>query len=82
MRRPDILTQLPRNPTRRTIAQAARAAWEPEARDLEIARLRDEEGLSNAAIAKQIGVSYQRVNYLYRRYKIRMECVCQGKSGF
>jgi len=73
MSRADLREQLPTHPTRRAIAQARRAAWQPDARDLEIARLRDEEGLTIRAIAARVGLSPQRVSSLYRRYKIRME---------
>lgn len=73
MSRPDIREQLPRDPTHRAIAQAARAAWATDPREVEIVRLRDEEGVTIRAIATQVGVSRTRVDYLYRRYKIRME---------
>lgn len=72
MSRPDVLEQLPYDPVRRAKAQAIRAAWRPDARDVEIVRLRDEEGWLFARIARQVGVSAQRVRYLYQRYKIRM----------
>ncbi len=73
MSRPDVLQQLPTHPTRRAMAQARRAVWEPDARDVEIARLHDEEGLTIRTIATQVGLSSSRVGYLYHRYKIRME---------
>jgi hypothetical protein len=72
MSRPDVLKQLPTNPTRRALAQARRAAWEPDARDVEIARLHDEDGLTIRTIATQVGLSSSRVSYLYQRYKFRM----------
>ncbi len=73
MSRPDIREQRPTRPSHRAIAQAARVAWEPTSRDVEIVRLRDEEGLTIRAIATRVGVSRSRVDYLYRRYKIRMD---------
>ncbi len=73
MSRPDIREQLPTRPSHRAIAQVARATWEPDARDLEIVRLRDEESLTIRGIATQVGLSRTRVEYLYRRCKIRMD---------
>ncbi len=73
MSRPDVLKHLPTHPTRRAMAQARRAAWEPDVRDVEIARLHDEDGMTIRTIATQVGLSSSRVGYLYRRYKIRME---------
>ncbi len=73
MSRPDIREQLPTRPSHRAIAQVARVTWEPDARDVEIVRLRDEEGLTIRVIATRVGVSRSRVDYLYRRYKIRMD---------
>jgi len=72
MSRPDVLERLPFGPERRAKAVVKRAAWEPDARDREIVRLRDEEGLRVRDIAPQVGVSPQRVSYLYRRYWIRI----------
>lgn len=72
MSRPDVLEQLPYGPVRRAKAQAIRDAWQPDARDVEIVRLRDEEGWAVKEIAGRVGVSSQRVSYLYQRYKIRM----------
>ncbi len=73
MSRPNIREQLPTRPSHRAIAQVARATWEPTSRDVEIVRLRDEEGLTIRAIATRMGVSRSRVDYLYRRYKTRMD---------
>ena len=72
MSRAEILEQLPSRPSEHAKAVALRALWQPSARDREIVRLHDEEGLSHAAIAKRIGVASQRVSYLYRRYMIRL----------
>jgi len=73
MGRPDIREQRPRRLGRRALAQAARVAWEPDPREVEIVRLHDEEGLTIRGIAMQVGLSRSRVHYLYHRYKIRME---------
>lgn len=73
MTRPDIREQRPTQPSHRAIAQAVRAAWEPSPRDVEIVRLRDDEGLTVRAIAARVGLSRSRVSYLYQRYKIRMD---------
>jgi len=72
MTRPDVLERLPSRPSKRVHADARRAAWESDARDREIVRLRDEEGLRVREIGARVGVSPQRVSYLYRRYWIRM----------
>ena len=73
MSRADIREQRPSRPSHRAIAQAVRVAWEPSAREVEIVRLRDEERLTVRAIATRVGVSRARVDYLYRRYKSRMD---------
>jgi len=73
MSRPDIYEQRPARPSHRAIAQAARTAWEPSPPEVEIVRLRDDEGLTVRTIATQVGLSSSRVGYLYHRYKIRME---------
>lgn len=72
MSRAEVLERRPSRPSKRVHADARRAAWEPDARDREIVRLRDEEGWTVARIAAEVGVSGQRVSYLYLRYKIRM----------
>lgn len=72
MTRADVLERLPSRPSKRAHADARRAAWEPDARDREIVRLRDEENWTVARIAAEVGVSGQRVSYLYRRYWIRI----------
>ncbi len=72
MTRADILEHLPTRPSHRARTQARRAAWQPDARDLEIIRLRDDEGLGVRTIAKRMGLSSSRVSYLYQRYKIRL----------
>jgi len=73
MSRPDIREQRPTRPSHRAIAQAARTAWEPSPPEVEIMRLRDDEGLTVRAIAARVGLSRSRVSYLYHRYKIRMD---------
>jgi len=72
MSRAEILEQLPSRPSEHAKAAALRALWQPSVRDLEIVRRHDEEGQTFAAIAPLVGVSAQRVRYLYHRYWIRM----------
>ncbi len=73
MSRAEILEQLPSRPSEHAKAAALRALWQPSVRDLEIVRLHTEEGLPFNQIAQRVGVSPQRVSYLYRRYHIRLE---------
>ncbi len=72
MSRADVLERITTRPDRLPRSLARRAAWQPDARDVEIVRLRDEEGWTVTRIAAEVGVSGQRVSYLYRRYWIRM----------
>ncbi len=73
MSRAEILEQLPSRPSEHAKAAALRALWQPSARDLEIVRRHDDEGQTFAAIARLVGVSAQRVRYLYHRYWIRLK---------
>ncbi len=73
MSRPEILERMTTRPDRLSRALAIRQAWQPDARDREIVRRHDEEGQTFAAIAPTVGVSPQRVRYLYHRYWIRMK---------